>query len=65
MILWTIEPVDRIFPTELSKTVTMSISGGFLEGSISPKGFSVSRLISTNPKDYLNKEYSPGNIRKI
>lgn len=65
MILWTVEPYDRIFPTELSKTVTMSISGGFLEGSMTQKGFSVSRLVSTNPKDYLNKEYSPGHIRKI
>lgn len=65
MILWTIEPFDRIFPTELSKTVTMSIASGFLEGSMTPEGFSVSRLVSTNPKDYLNKEYSPGYIRKI
>ncbi|MBQ7875283.1 MAG: hypothetical protein IJ306_09045 [Oscillospiraceae bacterium] len=65
MILWTVEPFDRIFPTELSKTVTMSIASGFLEGSMTPRGFAVSRLISTNPKDYLNSEYSPGNIRKI
>lgn len=65
MILWTVESFDRIFPTEFSKTVTMSIAGGFLEGNMTPEGFSVSRLVSTNPKDYLNSEYSPGHIRKI
>lgn len=64
MILWTIEPFDRIFPTELSKTVTMNIASGFIEGNMTPEGFSVSRLVSTNPKDYLNEEYFPGHIRK-
>ena len=65
MILWTVEPYDRIFPTELSKTITMNIASGFIEGSITPLGFSVSRLVSTNPADYLKSEYSPGHIRKI
>ncbi|MBR5310877.1 MAG: hypothetical protein IKU42_07125 [Oscillospiraceae bacterium] len=64
MILWTIEPFDRIFPTEFSKTLTMSICGGFLEGSMTPSGFTVSRLISTDLKNYLKEEYSPGYIRK-
>lgn len=64
MILWTVEPLDRIFPTEYSKTLTMNISGGFLEGRMTPSGFSVSRLVSTDLKNYLKEEYSPGYIRK-
>ena len=64
MILWTLEPFDRIFPTDIPETVTMNIKGGFLEGIRTPSGFSVSRLVSTDLKNYLKSEYSPGYIRK-
>ncbi|MBQ8788251.1 MAG: hypothetical protein IJZ58_01885 [Oscillospiraceae bacterium] len=64
MMLWTIEPFDRIFPNSVSQTVTMDIEGGYLEGTMTPAGFSVSRLISTDLKNYLKSEYSPGYIRK-
>ena len=63
-MLWTIEPFDRIFPNSISQTVTMDIEGGYLEGTMTPAGFSVSRLISTDLKNYLKSEYSPGYIRK-
>ena len=53
MMLWTIEPFDRIFPNSVSQTVTMDIEGGYLEGTMTPAGFSVSRLISTDLKNYL------------
>ena len=43
MMLWTIEPFDRIFPNSVSQTVTMDIEGGYLEGTMTPAGFSVSR----------------------
>ena len=64
MILWTIEPFDRVFPNSIAETVTMDIDGGYLEGEITPKGFSVSRLISTDLKNYLKSEYSPGYIKR-
>ena len=64
MILWTTEPFDRIFPADIPETVTMDITGGFLEGRMTPSGFSVSRLVSTDLKNYLKSEYSPGHIRK-
>ena len=64
MILWTTEPFDRIFPADIPETVTMGIKGGFLEGRMTPSGFSVSRLVSTDLKNYLKSEYSPGHIRK-
>ena len=53
MILWTTEPFDRIFPADIPETVTMGIKGGFLEGRMTPSGFSVSRLVSTDLKNYL------------
>lgn len=64
MILWTPEPFDRIFPTDIPETVTMDIGGGYLEGRMTPAGFTVSRLVSTDLKKYLKSEYSPGYIRK-
>ena len=64
MILWTAEPFDRIFPTDFPETVTMDIGSGFLEGKMTSFGFIVSRLVSTDWKNYLKSEYSPGYIRK-
>lgn len=64
MILWTVEPFDWIFPTDFPETVTMDIGSGFLEGRMTPFGFTVSRLVSTDLKNYLKSEYSPGYIRK-
>ena len=64
MMLWTVEPFDRIFPSDIPETVTMDIKGGFLEGRMTPSGFTVSRLVSTDLKNYRKSEYSPGYIRK-
>ena len=64
MMLWTVEPFDRIFPNSVSQTVTKDIEGGYLEGTMTPAGFSDSSLISTDLKNYLKSEYSPGYIRK-
>ena len=64
MMLWTVEPFDRIFPTDIPETVTRDIGGGFIEGRMTPSGFSVSRLVSTDLNNYLKSEYSPGHIRK-
>ena len=64
MILWTVEPLNRIFPSDIPETVTTDIDGGFLEGRVTSSGFTVSRLISTDLKNYLKSEYSPGHIRK-
>ncbi|MBR2041571.1 MAG: hypothetical protein IKL57_02550 [Oscillospiraceae bacterium] len=64
MILWTPEPFDRIFPADIPETITRDIGGGYLEGRMTPSGFTVSRLVSTDLKKYLKSEYSPGYIRK-
>ena len=65
MFLWTIEPFSSIFPASISQNITMDIENGYLEGQMTPEGFSVSRLVSTDLKNYLKSEYSPGHIRKI
>ena len=65
MILWTAEPFERIFPSSFPERATMDIKGGYLEGQFTPAGFAVSRLISTDLKNYLKSEYSPGHIRKF
>ena len=64
MILWTVEPLNSIFPNSASPITTMDIDGGYLEGQMTPQGFAVSRLVSTDLKKYLRSEYSPGHIRK-
>ncbi len=65
MILWSAEPIDRIFPTEMPETLFVNINGGYLEGHKTPEGFAVSRLFSTDLKNYLKSEYSPGSIRRM
>jgi hypothetical protein len=65
MILWTTVPFEMIFPSEPSKSCTMEFDGGILEGTRSDEGFTVSRLISTDPKQYLKKENAPGYLRKF
>ena len=65
MILWTLEPFDRIFPNSVSETIKMDIENGYIEGRITPEGFSVSRLVSTDLRKYLKTEYSPGYLRKF
>ncbi len=65
MILWTPEPMDRIFPSPQIKESIMEINGGLLEGEKTPEGFKVLRLISTDPGMFLKDEYSPGAIKKM
>ncbi len=65
MILWTPEPMDRIFPSPEIKGSVMEINGGLLEGEKTPEGFKVSRLISTDPGLFLKEEYAPGIVKKI
>lgn len=65
MILWTTVPFECIFPSEAQKSCTMEIEGGILEGVRGEDGFTVSRLISTDPRQYLKEDNAPGYIRKI
>ena len=64
MILWTVERWEDIFPQKAPEKVLRPVKGGFLEGTDSADGFTVSRLISTDPRLYLRKDYAPGFLRK-
>lgn len=64
MILWTIERLENIFPEKAPKTALRKVKGGFLEGTDSADGFTVGRLISTDPSLYLREDYAPGFLRK-
>lgn len=65
MMLWTVEPYERIFPSVAPEKITFCEGNDFIEGILTPAGFSVSRLVSTDLRKYLKSEYSPGHIRKI
>lgn len=61
MILYTTEPIERIFPgEEPGELRQMAIAHGFIEAEKSDDGYRLRRLISTLPSDYLNPKYFPG-----
>ena len=60
MILWTVEPLERVFPSELPKKEFIEIDGGILEVIKNGDKTEVSGLVSTNQRLYLKSEYAPG-----
>ena len=60
MILWTIAEYENVFPrSKAAEGKTVPLAHGFLELVRQGEQYAVSRLISTDPKDYLNPVYSP------
>ncbi|SDN38929.1 YlzJ-like family protein [Acetanaerobacterium elongatum] len=63
MLLYTKEPYELIFQNQTNdKTVTKTVNGVLLEGCEQPDGLHITRVLSTDPKAYLRKEFSPGSI---
>lgn len=67
MILHTIMPIEKImekikYPRK--KLITMNINGVILEGEKNGDYFKIHRVISSNPNDYMNKNFSPGKCIK-
>lgn len=62
MILYTIEPYERIFgePDRSAPTCMKSTDFGLLE--VNKRDGTIRRVISTDPAVYLNGKYSPGKI---
>lgn len=54
--------MDSVFPSCDPRPVLRPIYGGYVEGTATADGFRVSRLISTDLKNYLRTEYSPGSL---
>jgi len=63
VIIHSVTPVHYLCEhPEMPKLSIQQISGGYLEGYDTPRGFQASRLYSTNPALYLKNEYAPGSI---
>ncbi|MEB1810147.1 MAG: YlzJ-like family protein [Bacillaceae bacterium] len=66
MILYTMLPEEMIFPqdeTSFAKQQTIPVEGGLLVvEDIGESQYKVIRLISSDPSQYLNENYSPGRI---
>lgn len=65
MILYTLAPLmESIFPSleqpDVPGVLTCSVSGGFIQGVKTSKGIRIDRVISTDPKTYLSKEFDLG-----
>ncbi|RPF43435.1 YlzJ-like protein [Hydrogenoanaerobacterium saccharovorans] len=58
--LYTIVPLDEVFPSEPTQTEVINVNGSYIEGVRGKEGIQISRLISTDPKMYLDKRFSPG-----
>lgn len=61
-MLYTILNLDDIFAGEntVPASQTMQVGGRMFEGHREPEGFVISRMISTNPADYLDQRFFPG-----
>lgn len=66
MIIHSVAPLSAlIYPTEGLDTTTVNYKSGYLQGKNSVDGFIVSRIISTDPMDYLDKDIYPGACIKL
>lgn len=63
MILHSIAPLSSLLPAdETPAAETIEVSGATLSGRRTPRGFEVSRVLSTDPAVYLNAAFAPGSI---
>lgn len=60
MILYSIEPLDLIFPPKEHAREFLEFEGGTLEGYRENGHFTVTSLISTDPALFLDERFSPG-----
>lgn len=69
MVLHTIIDINDIMGYSVTDTKPnnhcyKNINGAVIEGTKTKNGILVNRIISTNPKDYLNKNYDIGSLLK-
>ncbi len=65
MILWTILPIDSIFPpSDIAPSYEEIHYQGVnvLAEKINSTQYKVIRVLGTNPQDYLNPHLQPGNV---
>ncbi|MDF2572283.1 MAG: YlzJ-like protein [Sporomusa sp.] len=66
MILWTVVPEELIYANQNQPDIAyeeIEYSGQkIVAEQISPSEFRITRLLTTNPSDYLANELQPGTI---
>lgn len=66
MILWTIVPEETIFASQIQPDINyqeIDYSGQkIVVEQISNSEFRITRLLTTNPSDYLDNKLQPGKI---
>lgn len=61
MIFYTPVDVNQLFTQDLGPSMQqIEMNGMWIEGYTMDGQFIISKLISTNPNDYLNDTYQPG-----
>lgn len=61
MIIHSVTPAELLLPPqEMPADDIYPFKGGYISGRSSADGFTISRIISTNPGVYLDKRYAPG-----
>lgn len=59
-MLHTILPMEQVFPAPIPQTETRMVNGCLCECVKTGEELCISRLISTNPADFLNPAFAPG-----
>ncbi len=63
MLLYTVVAADEVMLDLKIQQPELKIKDGrIFEGEKGENGFVISRLISTDPADYLNPGFSPGSV---
>ena len=63
MLLYTIVAADEVMLDLNMPATELKIKDGrIFEGKKGENGFEISRLISSDPADYLNPGFSPGSV---
>nr|WP_317412921.1 YlzJ-like family protein [uncultured Solibaculum sp.] len=62
-MFYSVVPPEAILGLQdMEKREIIEVQSGFVEAVQTPDGPMVSRLISTNPKSYLDPRYAPGSF---
>jgi hypothetical protein len=63
MLYYGIRPIEEVFDgTPAAASNCYYIQGHLVEGVRTQQGVSVTRLLSSDPNDYLTPELSPGSV---
>ncbi len=64
MILHTIVPLEQVFSQPAPEYRYRQMNNSYIEERREGDGYVISRVLSTNPRMYLNPNYQPGAVMK-